>query len=290
MSFVALVTDSTASLPSDYVQKHGIRVVPLYLNMDNTTYRDGVDITPQEFYERLPTCNPLPTTSQPSAGDFEMAYRQAVKDGASAIISIHLSSGISGTVNSAQLAKEQVGGVPIEIIDTQSAAVAQAFAVQAAISAFKGGADLAGAVAAIKKVLEVQRLVFTVDTLEYLYKGGRIGGAAALVGSLLQFKPVLHFREGKIDALERVRKSSRSLVRLVELIQETYGASEPLRALIMHAACEDRAKALHEVLCKQLNIADVMIMPLSPVLGAHCGNGTLGLACCPQAAFPPDGQ
>ena len=290
MSFVALVTDSTAGLAGEYAQQHGIRVVPLYLNMDNTTYRDGVDITPQKFYERLPTCTPLPTTSQPSAGDFGKVYREAIKDGASAIISIHLSSGISGTVNSAQLAKEQVGSVPIEIIDTQSAAVSQVFALQAAIGALKGGADLAGAVAAIRKVLESLRLVFTVDTLEYLYKGGRIGGAAALLGSLLQFKPVLHFREGKIDALERVRKSSRSLTRLVELMEETFGSSEPLRAMIMHAACEDRAKALQEVLCKQLNIVDVMILPLSPVLGAHCGNGTLGLACCPQAAFPPDSK
>jgi DegV family protein with EDD domain len=290
MSFIALVTDSTAGLPSDYVKEHDIRVVPLYLNMDNTTYRDGVDITPQEFYERLPTCTPLPTTSQPSAGDFEMVYRQAVKDGASAIISIHLSSGISGTINSAQLAAEQVGDVPIEIIDTQAAATAQAFGLQAAVSALKGGADLASAVAAIRRVVDAQRVIFTVDTLEYLYKGGRIGGAAALVGSLLQFKPVLHFKDGKIDALERVRKSSRSIARLAEIMQEAYGSSEPLRVLILQAACADRAEALQKILHERLNVIDVMIMPLTPVLGAHCGNGTLGLACCPQAAFPPDGK
>lgn len=280
MSFIALVSDSTACLHPSFVERYGVEIVPLYIKIGERTLRDGVDITPDEFYEQLPRCTPLPTTSQPSAGDFGTVY-QALRDrGASGIVSVHLSAGISGTINSANLAAQQMEGFPIRIIDTQCASAGHMLAVEAGANALAQGADLEGVAAAVERAVEAQRIVFTVDTLEYLYKGGRIGGAAALLGSLLQFKPLLTFRDGKIDALERVRKSSRALARLAE-VMAGWTNGEPQRAVVIQAACMDRAEALAAMLPEYLNVAETQIVPLTPVIGAHVGNGTLGLCCCP---------
>ena len=281
MSFTALVSDSTAGLSREFVEKHGLRIVPLYIKMDGITYRDEVDITAAEFYERLPNCTTVPVTSQPSAGDFATVYRELIDQGATAIISVHLSSGISGTVSSAHAAAEELDGVPVEIIDTQTASVAHMLGVEAGARALASGAGFEEAAAVIRGVLEAQRIVFTVDTLEYLRKGGRIGGAAALLGSLLQFKPLLYFREGEIDALERVRTSKRALKRTVELMGEWLGVEEPVHAVAIEAACKDRAEALIDLVQQHMNVLDSRIQPLTPVLGVHVGNGTVGLCCCP---------
>ena len=178
MSFIGVVSDSTAGLSTEYVERHKIHIVPLYVKMGEQTYRDGVDIQPDEFYERLPKCDPLPTTSQPSAGDFAQAYRRAADAGAEGIISVHISSGISGTVNSAQLAAKEMGDLPVEVVDTRYASAVHLFAVEATVSALEGGASLKEAADAARRVVDVGKLIFVVDTLEYLYKGGRIGGAA----------------------------------------------------------------------------------------------------------------
>jgi len=284
MSFVALVSDSTACLHPQIVTQHGIQVVPLYITMGERTLRDGIDITPTEFYEQLPGCATLPTTSQPSAGDFAAVYQALKERGAAGIVSVHLSAGISGTINSATLAAQQVDGVPIRIIDTRSASAAHMLAVEAGTNALAQGADMEGVIAAVERAVKTQHTVFTVDTLEYLYKGGRIGGAAALLGSLLQFKPLLTFNEGKIDALERVRKSSRALCRLAEVMAGWVNDGEPQRAVVMQAACMDRAEALAAMLPEYVNVAELQIVPLTPVIGAHVGNGTLGLCCCPMSA------
>ena len=267
MSFIALVSDSTACLHPSFVERYGVEIVPLYIKIGERTLRDGVDITPDEFYEQLPRCTPLPTTSQPSAGDFGTVY-QALRD--------RWASGIV----SANLAAQQMEGFPIRIIDTQCASAGHMLAVEAGANALAQGAGLEGVAAAVERAVEAQRIVFTVDTLEYLYKGGRIGGAAALLGSLLQFKPLLTFRDGKIDALERVRKSSRALARLAE-VMAGWTNGEPQRAVVIQAACMDRAEALAAMLPEYLNVAETQIVPLTPVIGAHVGNGTLGLCCCP---------
>jgi len=282
MSPVALVSDSTAGLHPSLIERYDIHIVPLYIKIGERTLRDGVDITPAEFYEQLPRCNPLPTTSQPSVGDFTEVYRALKDQGASGIVSVHLSAAISGTINSASLAAQALDGFPIRIIDTRCASAAHMLTVEAGIQALDQGADLDGIAAAMDRAVDAQRSVFTVDTLEYLYKGGRIGGAAALLGSLLQFKPLLTFKEGAIDALERVRKSSRALARLAEVMAGWMGA-EPVRAVVMQAACMDRAEALAAMLPEYLNVAETQIVPLTPVIGAHVGNGTLGLCCCPAS-------
>ena len=285
MSTIALVADSTAGLPAEYAAKHDIRVVPLYVKIGEDTYRDGVDIQPAEFYERLPKSNPLPTTSQPSAGDFGKVYSELVAAGAEGIISIHLSAGVSGTVNSAQLAAREVQGVPVEVIDTMSASAEHLFVVEACAKAIAAGSDFADAVAATRRAIEASRLVFAVDTLEYLYKGGRIGGAAALLGSVLKFKPLLYLVDGRIEALERVRTTPRAMSRMVQVMAGWMETKGPLEAAVLHAACPDRAEALAEHLPKVLDVANVRVFPLTPVIGTHLGNGAIGVACCPLSAL-----
>jgi len=284
MHKIAIVADSTASLPRAFVEANEISIIPLYIHMGGETLRDSIDITPDLFYEKLPTCDPLPTTSQPSAGDFVELFQKLIDAGAEGIVSTHISSGISGTVNSARLASEQLGGFPVEIVDTKCAVAAHVFTVEAAVAARAAGGDLAAVTAAAQKAVAAQRTIFAVDTLEYLYKGGRIGGAAALLGSLLQFKPLLHFVDGQIDALERVRTSNKALTRAQELMGEWVG-DEPVRVILMQSACMDKVARVQKQVADHLNIASSEVLPLSPVIGTHAGPGTLGIAACPVSVL-----
>ena len=284
MSKIAMVVDSTAALDDDYVARHQLSVVPLYVKMDDDTYKDGVDITAQEFYAKLPTCRTLPSTSQPSAGDFEQVYRRLAEKGADGIISVHLSSSLSGTVNSALLAKELIPDLPIEVVDTRSVSAGHQLVIEGGINALAAGASMEQAVASMKALVEAHRIVFTVETLEYLYKGGRIGGAAALVGSLLQFKPLLAIQEGRVEALERVRTRKRALARMVDVMGEWMGGQE-VEALVMEAECPEVGTAVAEHLPRALNVARTRVCHLTPVIGTHGGPGTVGVACVPAALY-----
>jgi len=285
MGFVGIVSDSTAGLPMEIVARHGIRVVPLYVSMGEHVFREGVDLSYEEFYERLPTAESLPTTSQPSPGDFTEAYQSLVGQGATSIISIHLSSGISGTVGSAKLAAQELD-IPVTVVDTQCAVGVHRLAVEAAAVALDRGASHDEAVQAAEAVVAGHRTVFVVETLDYLHRGGRIGGASALLGSVLQLKPLLHFVDGKITALEKVRTSRRALEQLVEIMVEWVGTEEPMRAVIMHAACPERAEQAAALLEQRLQVATLDTVLLTPVIGAHVGNGTLGVCCCPSSLAP----
>ncbi len=287
MSSIAIVSDSTAGLSDEYVQRHNISVIPLYINMNGETCREGIDIGPEEFYRRLPHCNPLPTTSQPSAGDFQEVYSRLEEEGAEGILSVHLSSEISGTINSATLAAKEVD-VPVEIVDTRCAAAAHLLAVEVGVEAVESGADLHEAARAVRGVLEAQKTLFVVDTLEYLYKGGRIGGAAALMGSLLQFKPLLYFNDGEVDALERVRTSSRAYKRMAEVMVEWMGTEDPLEVIVMEADCPERLPGLAASLKESLPVARIRETCVPVVLGAHAGNGTVGVCCCPISVCGED--
>lgn len=280
MPGVAVVVDSTVGMSPAFAREQGVAIVPLFIQMQGQSLRDGLDILPEAFYAQLPSCNPLPTTSQPSAGDFVRVYRELQEAGYAGIVSVHLSAGISGTCNSAVLAAQEVS-IPVEVIDTRCAASASLFAAEAAIRAAAAGQNLQETADLARRVSAAQRTIFAVDTLEYLHKGGRIGGASALVGSILQFKPLLHFVEGQITALERVRTSSRALRRTVEVMVEWLGADTPVLARVIHAAAPERGEQLVALAREALNVVDMRLGDVPPVLGAHVGPGTASLCCCP---------
>jgi len=282
MSRIAIVTDSTADLVPELIAEHAVTVVPLTVNLDGQSYRDGVDITAAEFYQRLQRSSSHPTTSQPSPGQFQEAYERLLADHAE-VVSIHISAKLSGTLGSAQQAAKMVGDDRVHVLDSQFASMP--LAALALVAARRAAQD-AGATEVIEDVIRVRdelRCYFAVSTLEYLRRGGRIGSAGALLGSVLQIKPILAIEDGQVVPLERVRTHERALHRLVELARSLDRGSG-LCAVIGHAAAEPAARALAE---KLEGIAETLIIqPLGPVVGAHAGPGTVGVAVYPAELFP----
>lgn len=277
MSKVAILTDSTTFLPPDVIQEHGIHIVPLKLLWDGEAYRDGVDITPEQFYTRLATSPTLPTTSQPSVHDFLEAYEVLAADH-DAIVAPLISSGISGTVESAVMAARQFQQIPVHVVDTRVTSAAQALVVLAAARAAAQGLPAETVAAQAQGIVDKIKTYFAVDTLKYLHKGGRIGGASRYLGTALSIKPILYFtEEGMIDALERVRTRRKALERLFTLVTESAGDA-PAHLGIIHAQAEEQAVALRERLEQKLNCQEVITLELSPVLGVHVGPGTVGVA------------
>jgi DegV family protein with EDD domain len=282
MRRVAIVTDSTADLIPELVAQHAITVVPLTVNLDGRSYLDGVDITAAEFYQKLQQSNSHPTTSQPSPGQFKEAYERLLADHEE-VVSIHISPKLSGTMGSAQQAARMIGGERVQVLDSQFASMPLAALVLVAANRAAMGADASEVIEDVTRVREATRCFFAVSTLEYLRRGGRIGAAGALLGSVLQIKPILAIEEGQVVPLERVRTHDRALLRLVELAHSV-DRGGGLCVVIGHAAAEPAAQALAERLD---GIAEsLVIQPLGPVVGAHVGPGTVGVAAYPAELFP----
>lgn len=280
MAEIALVTDSTAYLPPEAVKQYNVHVIPLYIHMSGETYRDGIDLDLESFYHYLKTASELPTTSQPSMGDFLKLYRELAKE-ARAIISIHISSGISGTIASAlaarQALQEEMADAPeIYVIDSRITSASQALIVTAVGRAIAEGRSAPEIAAMAESMADRSRAIFVVDTLKYLHKGGRIGGATALMGTALRIKPLLYFREGKIDALEKVRTSKRAKARMLEIVEEWAGG-KPIRFGVAHALAPEEAQEVHDYILNRLECQEHLISPLSPVIATHVGPGTLGI-------------
>jgi DegV family protein with EDD domain len=276
MSKIAFVTDSTAYLPGEFVKENNITVIPLNLHWDEDVYKDNVDITPKEFYEKLEKSDSMPSTSQPSAGEFLEAYKSASK-GADAIVSLVISSGISGTYNSAMLAKEEMKDVPVFVIDSKVTAAGLVFMLEAMLEKAKKGAKAEEMPAVAKAVFDTMGVYFVVDTLKYLHKGGRIGGASAFLGSALDLKPVLYLdQEGKIEALEKVRTKKKAVKRLLEITMEKAGGKKA-HVGILHANVPEEAEAFKKELLANVDCDEIGIYPISPVIGTHAGPGTLGV-------------
>jgi DegV family protein with EDD domain len=277
MTKIALITDSTPCLTPEMVERYDLHIIPLKLQWENKTYRDGVDIQPTQFYGLLEHAKSLPTTSQPSPEDFRRTYDRLAQE-CEGILVIAISSGISGTYASAQSAALDFTQVPIEVIDTKLAAGSQALVVLAAARALEGGASLQEAADLVRRACENMHVFFTVDTLEFLHKGGRIGGASRYMGTLLDIKPILFLTpEGKIDALERVRTRRKALDRLVELLVMN-AAHNAVHLCVFHAAAREAAQEVLEKASIQMNCRESILLDLSPVVGAHVGPGTVGVA------------
>lgn len=281
MAHVHVFTDSTADIPKELQEELSIHVIPLKIHLDQQSYLDRETILPAEFYQKLEVVEQLPTTSQPSPMDFCDAYKRAISDGAKNIISIHLSSALSGTYQSAVLAKgivaEEIPDVNITVIDSKSASYGIGGAVVAAARAAQAGKNVDECLAVATPYLEEQKIYFLVDTLEYLQRGGRIGKAAAMVGSMLNIKPILSInKEGEIAAVDKVRGKKKAFGRTLDLIKETVPAG-PLSIAVAHANAADEAErwisALDEL--PEFEVLEKVITDVGPVVGTHAGPGTL---------------
>ncbi len=279
---VAIVTDSTADLPPDLARSRAVTVVPLTLNFEGKALLDGTDIRPDEFYRRLPSATTHPTTSQPSPGRFAEAYASLLEDHES-VLSIHISQKLSGTYESARQAADMTDPKRVRVVDSELVSMSLGLLILAASALASGGSD---AQAIEAKVLEMRAHVqtyFSVATLEFLRRGGRIGRANALLGSVLQVKPVLCIRDGLVTPLERVRTFERALNRVVELTREV-DRGHGVCVIVGHADAEADAERISRELDP---IAEtLMIQPLGPVVGAHAGPGVVGVGCYPAELLP----
>lgn len=278
MNQVAIVTDSTTYLPPAVLAEYGIQVIPLTVIWDGDSYADGIDLTPTEFYTRLSGSSSLPTTSQPPAAVFKECFESLLAEGKD-VAAILISSGISGTVNSALQAQAELNSDRVEVIDSRTAAMATGLHVLAAARKAASGGSLAEVAGIARQAQAHTDVVFAVDTLEFLHKGGRIGGAKRFLGSMLNIKPILEMKDGKIDAADQVRTQKRALDRLIELIEEKAGGETPLRLAVFHSNVPDQAAALLEDVKAKLDPAETFLAELSPAIGTHVGPGTLAIAC-----------
>lgn len=274
---VAVVTHSTSSLTQTMGQEYGLHIVPIYVTFGSQTYRDGIDLDAAAFYHLLRDSKRLPTTAQPTPADFVQAYTALAKQ-AEAIVSIHLSALMSATVESARIASQQLSGVPIHVIDSRSVSMGLGLLPIAAARAAAAGQTAAEVVRLVEGLIPKMNLIFTVETLEYLQKGGRIGGATAFLGSVLDIKPVLYMKDGRVEPLERQRTRKRAVKRLLELMAERVGSSAAVHVAVLHCAAAEEARDLAREVAVRFQCAELLMAEAGPIIGTHAGPGTVGLA------------
>lgn len=284
MGKIAIVTDSTAYLPREMKEQFQIEVISLTINFEGESLsEEGLYDNFDDFYERLRQVSYLPTTSQPSVGDFLQVYEKLAQR-VESIISIHITEGISGTAKTAQAAAAMLPDVDITVVDTRAASIGEYMVVDAAARAAHAGFTRDQILDVIEYVKNHMTLFFMPASLEYLHRGGRIGGAAALVGSLLQIKPLLYFNWDKnniIDLYEKVRTKEKGLRRMLDKLDNAYERCPQLKTAVVHVGAQqegqaviDRIKARHPELSPDS-------CPVGPVVGAHIGPGTVGVCCYP---------
>ena len=272
---MAVVTDSTAYLPAGMAVGRGISVVPLEVRLGTRVGREGVDIDAAAVSAALADRHLVVQTSRPAPAEFAATYRAALADGATEVVSVHLSRELSGTWDAARLAAQEVGSGRVRVVDSRATAMGLGYAVLAA-------ADAAAVEGAAADVATRCRVFFCVDTLDRLRRGGRIGAAAALVGSALAVKPLLHVAQGRIVPLEKVRTTARAAQRMVELAVRAAGDG-PADLAVHHLGAAERAEELAERLRERLpRVARLLVSEVGAVIGAHAGTGLLGIVVVPR--------
>jgi DegV family protein with EDD domain len=279
MSKIAIVTDSTSFIPPDLLKKHNITMIPQVLIWGEQTYQDGVDIQPSEFYTKLKSAKSMPSTSQVSPATMQATFQPLVDQGFE-VVGLFVSSRLSGTMQSATQAKELMGaaGAKVSIVDSYATSMSLGLIVLAAARAAEGGANLTDTISIADKAKNNSGLFFAVDTLEFLHRGGRIGGAQRFIGSALNLKPILALKEGKVEGVERIRTKSKAHDRVLELIAEQVAGKPNIRLATLHANAGEDAKALLDRAAQQLGAVETIFAEVSPVVGTHTGPGTVGLA------------
>ena len=281
MRKVKIVTDSTADLNQELVEQYGIKVVPLEVLVEGTAYKDKVDITNEEFYKILRAVKELPTTSQPSPAVFADAYRELAAEGAEHIISIHISSELSGTYQSSVLASGMVADtVTVHNFDSRTATMGLGLIVLSAARMVEAGKPLEDILAALRQIIAGTNIYFLLDSLDNLHKGGRIGKASHLFGSLLNIKPVLNLSDGVISAYEKVRgnKDNKALERLIEILAEKIDPSRKLYCTMGYCDNRETAEYIVERLRGHVDCDEFVYLQIGNVVATHIGMGAVGMA------------
>ena len=274
---IRIVTDSASDIPPELASRWNITVVPCYVIIGDHSYKDGVDISTDEFYTQLTSGDRLPTTTQPSAADFQATYQDLLSQGHQ-VVSIHVSSKLSGTLNSAYQARAAMGAAGadnIEIVDSQLASLPQALLAISAAESGEGSESHHAVAERAQQAVSAISCFFVPDTLEYLRRGGRIGKAQAFAGSVLNVKPILTIRNGEAHPLERIRNRVRAMRRIVELVRE----KAPLRQLaVIYSTQREHAEDLRENLAGLLAAEKIVVARFGPILGTYLGPGAIGVA------------
>ncbi|HMK07883.1 MAG TPA: DegV family protein [Anaerolineales bacterium] len=279
MAPIALVTDSTSTIPADLVAKYGIFVGPQVVIWDGQSLEDGVDIMPDAFYTRLKTSPTMPTTSQVTVASFHKIFQPLVAAGRD-IIALLISTKLSGSIQSAEQAKQDFPGARIEIIDSMHAAMSLGFQVLMTARQIEAGRPFQEVVAYARSAKDHVGIMFVVDTLEFLHRGGRIGGATRLLGTALNMKPLLFVDNGRIEPLERVRTKAKARARMLDLLGEKVKGHERVRIATLHAAAEEEANAVLAEARARFSPVESMVCWASPAIGTHVGPGIVGVAYC----------
>lgn len=272
---VAIVTDSTAYLPSYIMEDLEIRMIPLTVTLEGEVYDEEIEIEANTFYDKVRGEGPLPKSSQPSIGNFVTLY-ESLKEKYDAVISIHLSSGISGTFAGAVQASDMVEDIDIHVFDSELSCYMQGFYVLRAAKLAKQGATPEEILDELNEMKKTMRAYFMVDDLAHLQRGGRLSGAQALIGSLLQVKPLLHFQEKVIVPFEKIRTRKKAMKRIADMLAED-AEKMPLEAAIIHGNCLEDAEKWREELSLALPNVQFTISHFGPVIGTHLGEGAMGL-------------
>ena len=272
---IKIVTDSTCDLPEATVAQYGITVVPLYINFEDQSYLDGVELSRQEFYERLPDYETSPTTAAPGPGVFRQTYERLADEGATGVLSIHISISLSAVVDVAGLGAKETEAVPVTVFDSRQLSLGTGFLVLAAAKAAAEGRPMEEIMALLEEQISRSHVFAALDTLEFLRRSGRMNRVMAGLGSVLQIKPLLRMYDGNPTA-ERVRTRERATQRLISLLSELV----PLEQVaLVHTHAPDRAEGLRQRVQHLLPEGEVPSVDITPVIGAHIGPGAVGFAC-----------
>ena len=279
MSKIAIVTDSTSYLPKEYLQKYNITLLPLLLLWGGETLEDGVDIQPSDFYRRLADAKVMPSTSQVPIAKMVETFSSLIEQDYS-VFGIFLSSKLSGTFQAALQARDMltVGKEKVEVIDSETASMALGFLSLKAARIAADGASLLECKAFIENARSSTGIYFVVDTLDFLHRGGRIGGAQWLLGTGLNLKPILAVLDGRVESVERIRSKRKAMDRLVEIIVEKCAGKSNVQLSTLHANAKEDAQNVLDAASSQLPVIEKIFTDVSPVVGAHTGPGTVGLA------------
>lgn len=276
---IVVATDSGANLPRALAEQFGIEVIPLWVQIDDQSYRDGVDITPLEFFRRLKDKVRGVRSSQPSPGEFVKFY-QRLQEKAEAVVSVHVGGQYSGVLDAARSAAAELSPFLIEVIDTGTVAMAQGFVALAAARAVEAGESLMGVVEKVREIVPKVDLIAALETVEYAVKGGRVAAAARLLNSVLQIKPLVRVQGNQVGIIGQARTRGRVVGRMMDELAECVGDA-PLHVAVLYTDAVDEAQRIKDEIVSRFNCVEVYVEAAAPVLGVHAGPGAVGLAYYP---------